>query len=202
VMTAKAIFSHTVASFMRAVIAIPVLAAGLIALAPAAARAEAPATYMQRVSNELIAAQRAGSVSAFGNVLRRNMDVPSIGLTALGPHAQALPKADRPAFYNGMINFISKYAAKEAPKYPVASAIVTGQGTETAGGATVDSRITLASGESYDVRWKLVRSGQTFKVRDAQVIGFWMSSFLDTLFQNYIAENGNNPRALVVALNR
>jgi phospholipid transport system substrate-binding protein len=181
---------------------LPIAVAGVVIAASSSARAESPATYMQRVSNELIAAQRAGSVSAFSNVLRKHMDVPSIGLTALGPHARTLPKTERPAYYNGMINFISKYSAKEAPKYPVASAVVTGQGEETAGGATVDSTIKLRSGESYDVRWKLVRSGQSFKVRDAQVVGFWMSSFLDNLFQNYISENGNNPRALVMALSR
>ena len=157
---------------------------------------------MQRVSNELITAQRSGSVSAFANVLRKHMDVTSIGLTALGPHASTLPKTERPAYYNGMINFISKYAAKEAPKYPVAKAVVTGQSAETAGGATVDTTITLRTGETYDIRWKLVRSGQSFKVRDAQVVGFWMTSFLDNLFQNYISDNGNNPRALVIALNR
>lgn len=166
-----------------------------------AAQAETPAGYMQRVHNELIAAQRSGSVSAFSRVLRSHMDIPSIGLTALGPHAATLSKADRPAYYSGMINFISKYAAKEAPKYPVARAVVTGQGNDT-GGATVDSRVTLASGDSYDIRWKLVRRGETYKVRDAQVIGFWMTSFLDNLFQNYITENGNNPRALVLALSR
>ncbi len=171
-------------------------------LSSASAYAEAPATYMQRVQNELIAAQRSGSSAAFQNVLRKHMDVPSIGLTALGEHARTLPKTERPAYYNGMIKFISNYAAKEAPKYPVAKAVVTGQGAETAGGATVDSTITLRSGETYDIRWKLVRSGQTFKVRDAQVVGFWMTTFLDNLFQNYITENGNNPRALVMALNR
>ena len=100
-----------------------------------------------------------------------------------------------------MISFISKYSAKEGPKYPVANSVIVGQSTETAGGATVDSRITLQSGESYDIRWKLVRSGQSFKVRDAQVVGFWMTSFLDNLFQNYISDNGNNPKALVLALN-
>lgn len=179
------------------------LAFGVMLVAAAApARAESPATYMQRVQNELIGAQRTGSSAAFQNVLRRHMDVPSIGLSALGEHARALDKGDRPAYFNGMIKFIANYAAKEAPKYPVASAVVTGQGEETAGGATVDSKVTLRSGESYDIRWKLVRSGSTFKVRDAQVVGFWMTTFLDTLFQNYIAENGNNPRALVIALNR
>ena len=113
-MTAKAFFPHSVASILRTLVLVPCLAAGLLALAPASARAEAPATYMQRVSNELIAAQRAGSVSAFSTVLRRHMAVSSIGLTALGPHANNLPKTERPAFYNGMINFISKYSAKEA----------------------------------------------------------------------------------------
>ena len=185
----------------RSALRLPVLAMAALVLAAGSAQAESPSTYMQRVANELIAAQRSGSVSAFANVLRKHMDVPSIGLTALGPHAQTLPKTERPAYYNGMINFISKYAAKEAPKYPVATAMVVGQGEETKGGASVDSRITLRSGETYDIRWKLVRSGQSFKVRDAQVVGFWMTSFLDNLFQNYISENGNNPRALVMALN-
>ena len=201
-MTANRFPARRIAAFLRTLIALPALAIGTLLAASVAAHAESPGTYMQRVSNELIAAQRAGSVSAFGAVLRRHMDVAPIGLTALGPHAQALPKSDRPAFYNGMISFISKYAAKEAPKYPVASNSVVGQSTETAGGATVDTHLTLKSGEGYDIRWKLVRSGQSYKVRDAQVVGFWMTSFLDNLFQNYIAENGNNPRALVLALNR
>jgi phospholipid transport system substrate-binding protein len=60
----------------------------------------------------------------------------------------------------------------------------------------------LRSGDGYDVRWLVVKSGSGYKVRDAQVVGFWMTSFLNDLFQNYISENGNNPRALVLALSR
>lgn len=176
---------------------------GLVALAmvPTAAQAEAPAAYMQRVANELIAAQRSGSTQTFASVIRSHADVPSIGLSALGSYAQALPKGDRPTYYNGMINFIARYASKEAPKYPVAKAVMTGQ-SATANGATVDSTITLRSGESYDVRWVLVKRGAVYKVRDAEVIGFRMTSFLDTLFQNYISENGGNPKALVLALSK
>ncbi len=165
------------------------------------ALAEAPGAYMQRVMNELVQAQRTGTISAFSSVLRKHMDVPSIGLRALGPHARTLPKSDRPSYYSAMINFIGKYAAKESPKYRVSSAVVTGQSAESAGGASVDTSITV-DGSVHEVRWSLVRSGQSFKVRDAQVLGFWVSSSLDTLFQSYITENGNNPRALVVALNR
>ena len=85
---------------------------------------------------------------------------------------------------------------------PVASAVVVGQGPGDAGGTNVDARITLRSGATYDIRWLVMKSGSGYKVRDAQVVGFWMTSFLDDLFQNYITENGNNPRALVLALSR
>jgi phospholipid transport system substrate-binding protein len=33
-------------------------------------------------------------------------------------------------------------------------------------------------------------------------MGFWMSPFLKNLFEAYIGENGGNPQALVIALNR
>ncbi|MBN8912031.1 MAG: ABC transporter substrate-binding protein [Rhizobiales bacterium] len=174
----------------------------ILAASSAAALAETPAAYMQRVANQLIAAQRSGSESDYATVLRSHADVPSIAITALGSYAQNLEKSDRPAYYAGMINFISRYAGKEGPKYPVAKAIMVGQTQETANGTYVDSRVTLKSGETYDVRWRIVRRGSAYKVRDAEIIGFEMTTFLNTLFQNYISENGGNPRTLVIALNR
>jgi ABC-type transporter MlaC component len=66
----------------------------------------------------------------------------------------------------------------------------------------VDSVITLRDGSNYDVRWLLSQQGNTFRVRDAMVYGFWMTPFLRKLFENYIAENGGHVRALVAVLNR
>lgn len=184
-----------------AALALAPFAFALFASDPASA--ESVAAYVQRVQNELIAAQRANSKAAYAAVLRQHMDVPYIGLTALGgDYANALPKAERPNFYNGVIRFIADYGTKDGPKYPVASAVVTGIGEETKGGAEVDTRITLRSGESYDVRWSLVRSGQTFKVRDASVGIFSARDQLQRLFQNWLDENGKNPRSLVVVLNK
>jgi phospholipid transport system substrate-binding protein len=174
----------------------------LLALGADRARAEAPATYLQRVANELVTASRAPSPQSFAAVIRRHADVPHIGMSSLGSYARVLAAADRQSYFSGMVNFIARYAAKEAPKYPVASAIAMSQTTEDSNGVYVDSRITLRSGDTYDVRWWLVRNGASFKVRDAQVAGFWMSPFLKNLFENYIGENGGNPKALVVALNR
>lgn len=174
----------------------------LVAGTLSAAAQKSPAAYMQRVANELIAAQRSGSQADFARVIRSHADVPSIAINALGSYAQSLAKSDRPAYYSGMVNFIARYAATEGPKYPVARAVMTGQTKETASGTYVDSRITLANGTGYDVRWRIVRRGGAYKVRDAEIIGFEMTSFLNTLFQNYISENGGNPRTLVLALNR
>lgn len=182
-------------------LAVLVALVALAGVAPAA-RAEAPATYLQRVANELVTASRTGSQQAFAAVIRRHADVPYIGMNSLGSYARVLSATDRPSYFSGMVNFIARYAAKEAPKYPVASAIALSQTTEDSNGVYVDSRVTLRSGETYDVRWWLVRNGASFKVRDAQAAGFWMSPFLKTLFENYIGENGGNPKALVVALNR
>jgi len=167
----------------------------------APARKESPAAYMKRVGNDLLLASRSGSASQIAMVLNANADVASIGLNALGDYARSLSKNDRPIYYNGMVNFIARYAAKEAPKYPIARFIITAQSQDDARGTYVDSHITLATGDAYDVRWLVVRRDGAYKVRDAQVIGFWMTSFLDNLFQNYISENGGNPKSLVVALN-
>lgn len=181
------------------------VALGLIFAALAAEPAtasEPPARYMQKVAQSLIAAARSQSQGAFATAVRSHADYPSIGLYSLGNYANGLPSTDRQTYFSGMINFIAKYAATNAPKYPVANAIVTGQTEETKEGVHVDTRVTLTDGTNYDVRWLLVRRGSTWKVRDAQVLGFWMSPFLKNLFENYISENGGNPKALVVALNR
>lgn len=182
--------------------AIAMAIASVLAASTAAVAGEAPARYMQRVAKDLMSAARSSSQSEFARTVRSHADYPSIGLYSLGAYANGLPQSDRTTYFSGMINFIAKYAATNAPKYPVANAVVTGQTEESKTGVHVDTRVTLQDGTAYDVRWLLVRRGTTWKVRDAQVLGFWMSPFLKNLFENYIAENGGNPRALVVALNK
>lgn len=166
------------------------------------ARAETATGFMQQVAAELVTASKSGSTSMFAAAIRKHADVQWLGLYSLGSYARTMSVTDRPTYFNGMINFIARYVAKESPKYPVASAVITGTGGETREGTEVDSRVTLKTGETYDVRWLVVRRGDGFKVRDAQVMGFWSSPFLKNLFENYISENGGNPKALVVALNR
>ena len=174
-----------------------------LALAPAPAAAADPAVqFMAKVGRELMAAARTRSPGVMSAVLQRYADVSYIGLFSLGSYRNQLTPPERNTYYSGMVKFIGRYAATEAPKYTVAKVEWSDQSVKGANGIMVDSKVTLADGNTYEVRWLLVPYGGSFKVRDAMVIGFWMTPFLKKLFEDYIAQNGGNPRALVAALNR
>jgi phospholipid transport system substrate-binding protein len=171
-------------------------------LASPAAASDPAVVFMAQVARELMAAARTRSPGVMANVVQRYGDVHTIGNYSLGAYRAKLAEGDREAYYAGMIRFISRYAAGEAPKYPVTRVQWSNQSERGASGVLVDCTILLADGTSYDVRWLLGRFGNTYKVRDAMVLGFWMTPFLKKLFEDYIAQNGGNPRALTMALNR
>jgi ABC-type transporter MlaC component len=174
-----------------------------IGMAAAPARAADPAViFMAQVGKELMAAARTRSVGAMAGAVERHADLTQIGLYSLGEYRARLPEVERPSYFTGMARFIGRYAAAESPKYQVARVEWANQSVRSGSGVMVDSRIIMADGSGYDVRWALTRYGGSFKVRDAMVLGFWMTPFLKSLFEDYIAKNGGNPRALAAALNR
>jgi phospholipid transport system substrate-binding protein len=165
------------------------------------AAADPAVAFMDKVARELVTASHSRSPAVFASVLHRYADTSYIGSYSLGSYRQKLRVEDRPGYLSGMVRFIGRYAATEAPKYPVASYKITGS-LKGGQGIMVDSVITLRDGSTYDVRWLLSPAGSTYRVRDAMVYGFWMTPFLRRLFESYISENGGNVNALVVALNR
>jgi phospholipid transport system substrate-binding protein len=170
--------------------------------APAAEAREKPVQFMQRAANELVRAARSGSARDFADVLSKYADKPSIGLYSLGSYAKSLSRGDRKPYYSGMIGFLARYAASQAPKYRVRSVRMVSQTRETRSGVYVDSVVALTDGTTYDVRWWLIRRGGTYRVGDVSVLGFWGREQLKRLFEGYINDNGGNPKALIVALNR
>ena len=169
---------------------------------PRAATADPAVKFMAQVGRELMAAARTRSPGILASVIQRYGDVSYIGLYSLGSYRSQLSTEERTTYYTGMVRFISRYAANEAPKYPVARVEWADQSFRGASGLMVDSKVVLEDGSTYEVRWLLSQQGGTYKVRDAMVIGFWMTPFLKQLFEDYIAQNGGNPRALTTALNR
>jgi phospholipid transport system substrate-binding protein len=168
-----------------------------------AARAADPAVqYMDKVAKELIAASRTRSPAAINTVITRHADLGSIGLYALGESRPRLDPADKTNYVSGMARFIARYAATEAPKYPIAKITFVAESRRAQYGLAVDSTVTLVDGSSYDVVWLLVGGGSSYRVRDAQVMSFWMTPFLKKLFEEYIAQNNGNVKALVAVLQR
>ena len=179
-----------------------VCVAWLTAAPRPAAAADPAVKFMAQVGRELVAAARTRSPGVMASVIQRYGDVSYIGLYSLGSYRTQLSVADRVTYYGGMVRFISRYAATEAPKYPVARVEWADQSIRGANGTMVDSKVVLEDGSEYEVRWLLSKIGDSYKVRDAMVVGFWMTPFLKKLFEDYIAQNGGNPSALVAALNR
>jgi phospholipid transport system substrate-binding protein len=176
--------------------------AWLTAAPPPAAATDPAVKFMAQVGRELMAAARTRSPGVMAGVIQRYGDVTYIGLYSLGSYRGQLSTADRVNYYGGMVRFISRYAATEAPRYPVARVEWADQSLRGANGIMVDSKVVLEDGSTYEVRWLLSKVGETYKVRDAMVVGFWMTPFLKKLFEDYIAQNGGNANALVTALNR
>lgn len=181
-----------------AVLVLTGAAAGPVPAAPA----DPAVKFMAQVGRELLAATRTQSPSVISGVFQRYADVPYIGLYSLGTYRNALPASERSNYFAGLARFIGRYAAAEAPKYPVAKVEWSNESIPGANGIMVDSKITLVDGSTYDVRWVVVRHRNSFKVRDAMVGIFSSTQLLQKLFEDYIAQNGGNPRALVAVLNR
>jgi phospholipid transport system substrate-binding protein len=177
-----------------------IIVAWLLLAMPAQA-SESAVAFMNKVARELLIASRSRSPAAIASVIHRYGDTGFIGNYSLGSYRGKLSPEDRPGYINGMVRFIGRYTATEAPKYPVARYEIL-SAMQGGSGPMVDSRITLRDGSTYDVRWLLSRYGGTYRVRDAMVYGFWMTPFLKRLFEDYIAQNGGNVKALVAVLSR
>src|SRR5262245_26030696 len=174
-----------------------------LSIVPSPASAADPAVkFMAQVGRELMAAARTRSPGVMSSVIQRYGDVSYIGLYSLGSYRNQLPAPERTSYYSGMVRFIGRYAATHAPKYQVTKVEWANESIRGGNGIMVDSTVTLDDGSTYEVRWLLTKFGDSYKVRDAMVMGLWMTPFLKQLFEDYIAQNGGNPRALVAVLNR
>ena len=192
------------ATVQRAFLAVLLLVAVVLCQVLTVARAHAadPAVqFMDKVARELLAASRSKSPELIASVVQRYADVAYIGPYSLGSYRSQLQPADKPAYTTGMTKFIGRYTAQQAPKYPVANYEILSS-LQGGSGLMVDSRIIMRDGSVYDVRWLLAKYGNTYRVRDAMVYGFWMTPFLRQIFEKYVAENGGNVKALVAVLNR
>ena len=99
---------------------------GLVLDAAPAAAADPAVQFMAKVGRELTAAARTRSPGVMSTVLQRYADVSYIGLFSLGSYRNQLTPPERNTYYSGMVKFIGRYAATEAPKYTVSQGRMVG----------------------------------------------------------------------------
>lgn len=173
-----------------------------LAIPPPARAADPAVVYMAQVGKELMAAARSRSPSMLATVIQKHGDITYIGLYALGSYRSKLAQTEKPEYLAGTTRFMARYAASKAPDYQVERVEWSNASVRGGSGTMVDSTVYLRDGSSYEVRWLLSKSGSGYKVRDASVLGFWMTGQLKTMFEDYVSQNGGSVRALTSVLNR
>jgi phospholipid transport system substrate-binding protein len=170
--------------------------------AEAATTDSSAAAYVRRVADDLMAAQRQGTVMSFHRVITRHANVEAIANYALGPYKGALPRSAYDSYYKGVAMFMARYFADSSREYAVGKAEVGQVSRDKDGRIIVNTRVTLLSGSRYNVVFQLSKSASGYRILDVSVLGFSLSYMQRGIFQRYIAKNGGNVNALVAALNR
>jgi len=169
---------------------------------PASAASDPPVKFMQTVSKELMRAHRSLSEPQMTRVIRSRSDVAAMGRFSLGTYYARLKQNSRRRYFNGMTRFMARYIISQSRTYKVAQAQILRPSSRSGRDYVVDSKVTLVDGTVYDVQWLLAKRGNSFKVRDINVLGFWVLPFQRNLFRSYVRKANGNVNALVLALNQ
>ena len=176
------------------------LGAVVLAAAPAFAGDHPSVTYMRQVAKDMLAAHRQGTVSAFLRVVQRHADVPEISQNALGQYSGKLQAAPRARYQKGVATYLARYFALQSRDYTVAKYEVGEAKVDSNKNVVVGTKIFLLTGQTYNVSWRLAWKGGRYKVRDASVLGFWLTNFQRKDFVEYLNKRNGNINMLISAL--
>lgn len=183
-----------------------VLLPGLKTAHAGSARAATPlhpaVKYMQATAAELMRAQRHASRGAFERILSRRADVHAIAMYSIGRYRNELSRKQKTLYVRGVRRFMARYFADQARKYLVKKAVIEQTPRKSGKDWLVHSKVTLATGSTYTVVWKLRKTRAGWRVMDAKVMGFSLTFLQRGLFYKYLQRKKGDVGALVVALNR
>ena len=185
---------------LAAVIVAAVLVTSVQVSAVADIRGGAVLSFMNDLARTAIEANKTIDRSGLEKLIRKNVDVESIGDYSLGTYIAALSDKDVETYYEAVTNFMARYAAMQSRHYQIENAEFYRPKYHKDGAITLKSRITLANGSSYRVKWKIVEADGKFKVLDASIFGFWLTPFQRRMFQSYVRNNNDDVQALVHVL--
>jgi phospholipid transport system substrate-binding protein len=170
--------------------------------APAVAATQHPSVvFMQQVGKELLAAHRQGTTSSFLRVVQRYADLPEISQNALGKYSAKLQSSQRSRYQRGVATYISRVFALQSRDFTVSKYDIGEATVDDDKDVIISTKVYLISGQTYNVSWKLVWRGGRYKIRDAKVLGFWLTGFQRSDFVSYLDKRDGDINKLIVALN-
>lgn len=155
---------------------------------------------MRQVAKDMLAAHRQGTVSAFLRVVQRHADVPEISQNALGKYSGNLQASQRAKYQKGVATYLARYFALQSRDFTIAKYDVGEAKVDDNKDVVVATKVYLMTGQTYNVSWKLVWRDGRYKVRDASVLGFWLTNFQRKDFTDYLAKRNGNINMLIAAL--
>jgi phospholipid transport system substrate-binding protein len=175
-------------------------AAGTGAITPAVASGDAVADFMNEIRGPLLRAATSATRSSFRRVIRNYADVAGIALYSLGTYRDGLARSSQTNYYNGVTRYMAYYFSTMATEYRVENAGVVGESWQEGDSYYIDTKIYLENGRTYNARWELIKSGNSYKIKNVRVLGFWLAWFQRQQFQEFISSRGGSVNALVTAL--
>jgi len=179
-------------------------------VAPTVAADQAAIKFTRTVANDLLAANRSGTITSFARVLRRHADIPGISIYSLGKYQRFLRSSQNKRYYNGVTAFMARYFADQTREYRVAKADVLDAKKAEGSDIAVNTLVTLRTGNKYTVQFLLRPAGNSFKIADVKVsvpiVGFVSLTYQQRgIFQKFLVKKGGDQSAvnqLVETLNR
>lgn len=157
-------------------------------------------SFMNQIANSAISANHKKSKNELEKLIRENVDVEQVGNYSLGSYMKKLSDNDVGNYYDGVVNFMSRYAANKSEYYQISDVVFYKPRFKGKNEIIIKSKIKMASGQKYSVKWKVIRENGQYKLRDASVYGFWVMPFQRRMFRSYVRENNNDVNALLTVL--
>jgi len=175
-------------------------APGVAGPTSAATKKDPIVRFMNRSAERLLKAARDGSPRGFLRFITRYTDVSGIAMYSLGSYQADLEKKYRKTYFRGMARYITRYFTYQSRQYRVIRAEVGEKSWQDGDAYYVDTKLTLVSGATYNVRWQIVRRKKRYKIANVRVLGFWLAQFQRSQFESFISRQGGRVNALVAVL--
>lgn len=175
---------------------------GLSGVAPTTAYAakDPIVQFMNRSARKLLKAARRGSPKRFLRFIMRHTDVGGIAMYSLGSYRTGLQKKHQRIYFRGMARHIMRYFTYQSQQYHVVKAEVGEKSWQEGDSHYIDTKLTLLTGSTYNVRWQIVQRRGRYKIANVRVLGFWLARFQRSQFEGFISKKGGRVTALVAAL--